>query len=74
MKLVELYQQTPVERHDKITVFGSAAYVYQEDGTLDLYLVACDGELQLLVSDRPLWQAVKGLEAKISEIEAKLGI
>lgn len=74
MKLIELYDQTPVERHHQIKVFGNTAYVYQEDGSLDVYVVACDGDLELLCSDRAMWQAVNSLEVRISQIEAKVGL
>jgi len=72
MKLIELYDQTPVERHHQIKVFGNTAYVYQEDGSLDVYIVACDGDLELLCSDRAMWQALNSMEARIAQIEAKV--
>jgi len=66
MNLVELYQQTPVERHQNIKVVGDRVFVKDIDGNVDEYLLDSQGELWLTRSD-------KKLKADIAAIKNKLG-
>ena len=68
MNLVELFTQTPVERHKNIKVRGDQVYIIDDDGDANLeYLFDIDGELLPVCSD-------KKLKADVSAIKKKLGI
>ena len=57
MNLEDLYKQTPVARHEDITVSGDRVFVRDQDGSTDEYLVRIlpDGEeLRLVRSDREI--------------------
>lgn len=49
MNLVELYQQTPVEKHPEIVVAGDRLFFDGEE-----YLVLADGDLKLVRSEKEL--------------------
>ena len=62
MNLIELYKQTPVERHKDIKVAGDKVLVKDIDGNVDEYLITPteDGEeLWLVRSDKELIKKVK---------------
>ncbi len=67
MNIMELYEQTPVERHKDIKVAGDKVYVRDVDGDVTNYLILDEGELWLVRSD-------KELGADIAAIKSKLGI
>ncbi len=67
MKLVELYQQTPVEKHSGIRVIDNKAYFRDTDGSLTEYLILENGELWLVNSDQKL-------KADIAAIKQKVGV
>ena len=68
MNLVELFTQTPVERHKNIKVRGDQVYIIDDDGDANLeYLIDTDGELIPAYSE-------KKLKADIKAIKSKLGI
>lgn len=62
MRLPDLYQQTPVARHAEIVVAGDRVFFDGEE-----YLLQPDGNLRLVRSQ-------KGVEQKLEQIAAKLGI
>lgn len=62
MNLVELYEQTPVEKHRDIVVSGDRVFLDDEE-----YVLTSDGELRLIHSD-------KESKADIKAIKSKLGI
>ena len=62
MNLVELYEQTPVERHHEILVSSDRLYFENQEYVLD-----AEGELKLIRSQ-------KGLEQHLPQIRTKLGI
>lgn len=62
MNIVELYKQTPVERHKDIVVLGDRLFFDGEE-----YIIQGEGELKLVHSH-------KGLEQKIDQIGIKLSI
>lgn len=62
MNIVELYKQTPVERHQEIVVSGDRLFFDSEE-----YIINGDGELRLSRSQKDLLQ-------KVDEIRAKLGV
>lgn len=64
MKLVELYKQTPVERHDDIKVVGDRIFVKDAAGDVDEYLIS-DGELWLANSNKELKQDIKAIKTKL---------
>lgn len=61
MNLIELYEQTPVERHSEIIVSGDRLFFDDEE-----YFIQPDGELKLIRSN-------KSLEEGLAEIKGKLG-
>ena len=62
MNIVELYKQTPVERHHEIVVSGDRVFFDGEE-----YVINAEKELRLIRSQ-------KGLEQQLAQIETKLGI
>ena len=65
MNLVELYQQTPVERHKDIKVVGDRVLVGDADGNVAEYLISEDEELWLVRSDKEQRQDIKAIKAKL---------
>ena len=59
MNLVELYEQTPVEMHQNIKVSEDKVFVKDANGNVDEYLLAADGELWLIHSERELIKKLK---------------
>ena len=43
MNLAELYEKTPIARHEDIKVSGDKVFVKDTDGSVDEYLVVDDG-------------------------------
>ncbi len=66
MKLVELYEQTPAERHRDIKITADRVLVRESDGGVSEYLIIEDGELWPVRPD-------KALKADIAAIRDKLG-
>ena len=69
MNLIELYEQTPMERHKDIIVRGDRVYVKTPEGT-DEYLLQSDGELQLISSSKEgvisaIMEDVKDIKMKV---------
>ncbi|MBM4432386.1 MAG: hypothetical protein FJ025_00080 [Chloroflexi bacterium] len=64
MKLVDLYKQTPAERHGDIKVAADRVFVKDTDGNIDEYLVS-DGELWLARSNKELKQDVRAIKSKL---------
>lgn len=62
MKLADLYQQQPAQRHPEIVVVGDRVFFDGEE-----FAIGADGELRLLRSQKALTQ-------KIDAIRTKLGI
>ena len=63
MNIMELYQQTPVEKHKEIVVSGDRLFFDGEE-----YIISgIDRELKLI-------HFHKGLEQEIAKIKTKLGI
>ena len=62
MNIVELYKQTPVERHHEIVVSGDRVSFDGEE-----YVINAEKELRLIRSQ-------KGLEQQLAQIATKLGI
>jgi len=56
MNIVELYQQTPTERHGEIVVSGDRLFFDSEE-----YAVGADGELRLIRSE-------KNIDQKLSQV------
>ena len=67
MNIIELYEQTPVERHKDIIADGNRILVSDEEGDITEYLLDGVGELWLVRSD-------KKLRADIAAIKSKLDI
>ncbi len=65
MKLTELYQKTPVERHGDIKVMGDRVLVKTVDGCIDEYTIDADGELWLMRSSRDERQDILAIKAKL---------
>lgn len=65
MNLVELYEQTPVERHKDIKVVGDRVLVKDVDGSVDEYLISESEELWLVRSDREQKQDLKAIKSKL---------
>ena len=65
MNLVELYEQTPVQRHKDINVVGDRVLVRDADGDVSEYLVVEDGELWLARSDKKLKTDIKAIKDKV---------
>jgi hypothetical protein len=66
MNLVELYAQTPVEKHVDIVVAEGRVFVRSAEGTEE-YALLPDGEMELVRSD-------KDIRAGLTQIKGKLGI
>ena len=62
MNIVELYKQTPVEKHREILASGDRVFFENEE-----YVIDAEGELKLVRSQ-------KGLEQHLAQIRTKLGI
>ncbi|KKN58165.1 hypothetical protein LCGC14_0555060 [marine sediment metagenome] len=80
MNLVELYEQTPVERHQDIVVDGNKVFVRDAEGTVEEYLVQGD-ELWLVRSDKDqvarlkaMETDIKGIKTTIKSINTKVGL
>lgn len=63
MNIVELYEQTPVERHHEIVVSGNSLFFDNEEYIIE----GEESELRLVRSDKELLQ-------KVSQITTKLDI
>ncbi len=66
MNLMELYKQTPVERHKDIKVLGNMVSVRDEDGDTTEYLEQEDGELWFVRSDKKLKADIDAIRKKLS--------
>lgn len=62
MNVAELYDKTPVERHQEIVISGDRLFFDGEE-----YIIRGDDELRLVRSQ-------KGVEQKLAQITTKLGI
>lgn len=62
MKLTELYEQTPVERHSEIVISGDRLFFDGEE-----YIIDSDRELRLIRSSKELAQ-------RLEQIQGELGI
>ncbi len=62
MNIVELYEQTPVERHAEIIVSGDRLFFESEE-----FIIGAEGELRLIKSQ-------KELEQRLAQIDGKLPI
>ena len=62
MNVVELYKQTPPERHQDIVISGDRLFFDGEE-----YVIEGDGGLRLVRSQ-------KGLEQYLRQIKTKLGV
>ena len=67
MNLVELYKQTPVERHSEIVVSSDRLYFDGEE-----YAIAADEELKLIHSHKKLEADIASVKATLNEINKKL--
>ena len=67
MNLVELYKQTPVERHSEIVVSGGRLYFDDEE-----YAIAADEELKLIHCHKGLEEELASVKATLNEISKKL--
>lgn len=65
MNLVELYEQTPVERHQDIKVVGDSVFIKDADGDVVEYLLDSQGELWLVRSDKKLKGDVAAIKNKV---------
>lgn len=65
MNLKELYKQTASEKHSQIRVSGGRAFVQGDDGSLEVYSVADDGELFLVFSDKAMREALAAIRARL---------
>ena len=65
MNLVELYEQTPVERHQDIRVLGERVFAKDVDGNVDEYVLDSQGELWLVHSDKKLKADVVAIKNKV---------
>jgi len=75
MNLVELYEQTPVQRHGDIKVVGDRVFVKDIDGSVDEYSIDAIGEqaeLWLVRSDQKQNQELTAIKEKLDKIETKL--
>lgn len=66
MNLKQLYDQTPVAKHHRITVAGDKVIVTNEDGSIDLYLMAGEGELSLAFSEKSIRGVLARIESKLT--------
>ena len=67
MNLVELYKQTPEDRHSEIIVSSDRLFF---DGAE--YVLQPDGELRLVRSEKELKQKLIAIEAKLGTIKPSL--
>ena len=66
MNLVELYQQTPVERHEEIQVKGERVFVKSVDGSVDEYLISGgEQELWLVRSDGEQREDIRAIKSEL---------
>jgi len=65
MNLIQLYEQTPVEKHGSIKVAGDRVLVKDADGNVAEYLVLEDGELWLVRSDKEQRQDITAIRTKL---------
>jgi len=65
MNIVELYEQTPVDKHGDIKVLGDKVFVRDADGNVTEYLILEDDELWLVRSDKALKTDVKAIKDKL---------
>ncbi len=63
MNLVELYEQTPIERHGEIVVSGDRLFFDGEE-----YVVGAKEELRLVRSSKQLEEGLAQIEAKLDTI------
>ena len=66
MNLVELYKQTPVERHSEIVVSGDKLFFEDEE-----YVIQGDGELRLVRSEKKLKQRLARIEDRVAQLLTK---
>ncbi len=71
MNLIELYEQTPVERHRDIKVVGDKVLVRDTDGNITEYLLLDGGELWLVHCDKEQRQDIKAIKSKLGITEVK---
>ena len=65
MNLIELYDQTPVDRHKDIKVIGDKVLVKDTEGNVDEYLISGEEEeLWLVRSDREQKRDIKAIKNK----------
>lgn len=69
MNLVELYEQTPMERHKDIIVHRDRVYMRTPEGT-DEYLLQSDGQLQLISSSKE--GVISAILEEVKDIKMKL--
>ena len=74
MNLVELYSQTPVDKHENIKAAGDRVLVKQGGVKLsNTWLSEPDGELWLMPSPiKTVTAGVEGLEQKLAELKTIL--
>ena len=60
MNLVELYKQTPEDRHPEIIISSDRLFFDGEE-----YVLQPDGELKLIRSEKELKQKLTAIEAKL---------
>lgn len=66
MNLIELYEQTSVERHSRIKVRGDQVYIIDDDGDANLeYLIDDDGQLIPVYSEKKLKADIKAIKKKV---------
>ncbi len=68
MNLVELYQQTPIERHKDIKVVGARVLV-KDAGDVTEYLISEGEELWLVRCDKEQKEDIKAIKAKLGITE-----
>ena len=69
MKLVELYQQTPVARHSEIIISEDRLFFDNEE-----YILSPYGELKLVRDEKALTTQIASLKADLAAIKTKLGV
>ena len=69
MNLVELYEQTPVERHKDIKVVGDRVLVRDADGNVAEYLTSEGEELWLVRSNKEQRENIKAIKNKLGITE-----
>ena len=74
MNLVELYKQTPVEKHKDIKVIGNRVFVKDTEEDVQEFLISEVGELWLIHSEKTLASQINTLKADIEAIKIKLGV